>query len=170
MNDPSTTSSAPVGAGRWYVVRTNPHGERVAKAQLEAKGFEVYLPMMLDGTRFRPLFPRYEFVRFDPSTSSWRAIFSTIGVSDLMMSSRQVPLAVPEIEIQKIKDADDAGLLRLIPEEELPCNWKRGDRVRLLDLPIEATFQERVDTKRVAVLWEVLGRETRQVVHLARVA
>ncbi len=51
----------------WYAVHTKPHAEVQVRRTLDARGFDTYLPMLLqrkDG-RVQPLFAAYLFVRCD---------------------------------------------------------------------------------------------------------
>lgn len=87
---------------RDYVVQTHPCSEALAKANLEAHGFEVYLPTVIDEIRHgrmrekrleveAPLFPGYLFVRFDIGTDPWRVVSAAKGVKRLMGADSEHP-------------------------------------------------------------------------------
>jgi len=100
----------------WYVVQTHTNSEAKAAENLRRQGYEVYLPQMRRWRSharrrelvMRPLFPRYLFVRFDAETARWRAIFSTVGVSNLICEGDR-PLAVPQPVIAGIQEAEASG-------------------------------------------------------------
>ena len=87
---------------RWFVVRTHPNGEFKALSHILRQGFDAYLPRYLKRRRHArktdtvqsPLFPGYLFVGMDPETARWRALNSTVGVSELICHSGQ-PAPVP---------------------------------------------------------------------------
>src|SRR5262245_29828364 len=108
---------------RWYVAHTQANGEAKAAWHLRKQGFAVYVP------RYRkrrsharrvdfvpaPLFPRYLFVGFDPDVARWRAIRSTIGVSELVTNGER-PAAVPEGIVEAIMAREDeTGLVVVAP-------------------------------------------------------
>jgi len=73
----------------WYLIHTKPRQENAALLNLEQQGYECYLPILL-AEKLRqgslsvieePLFPRYLFIRLDPSggSQSWAPIRSTRG-------------------------------------------------------------------------------------------
>ena len=81
-------------AKRWFVVRTHPNGEFKALAHILRQGFDGYLPRYVKRRRHarktenvqKPLFPGYLFVGMDPERARWRALNSTVGVSELILS------------------------------------------------------------------------------------
>ena len=76
----------------WYVVHTRPRGEETARRHLMRQGFDAFLPQYLKRRRHarrtdwvpRPLFPRYIFIEMDLHCTRWRAIRSTVGITDLV--------------------------------------------------------------------------------------
>ena len=95
---------------RWYVVHSQPQNEIRADTHLRHQGFETYLPRHLRKRRHarkteivvKPLFPRYLFfVALDLKFDRWRAVHSTIGVSQLVTAG-DVPIPVPDGAVDEI--------------------------------------------------------------------
>jgi transcriptional antiterminator RfaH len=153
---------------RWYVVHTHPHAEQAAVENLRRQGFRTYLPRCRKRRRHarrtdmvvRPFFPRYLFVCLDLCHQRWRAIMSTVGVSDLVRFG-EMPAAVPDGVVESLIARECDGL----PAEPSVAETARpGDPVRLADGPfadLVARFQEMADAERVFVLLDLLGRKVR---------
>ncbi|HML07314.1 MAG TPA: transcriptional activator RfaH [Xanthobacteraceae bacterium] len=153
---------------RWYVVHTHPNAEAKANAHLGRQGFDTYLPRYLKKRRHArrvetvraALFPRYLFVAIDMATQRWRAISSTVGVSQLVCNGEE-PAAVPDNVIASLRQREDEnGLIRLPARPR----FAPGDRVRLLDGAFAdciALFEGMKDVERVSVLLDLLGRKVR---------
>lgn len=105
---------------RDYVVQTLPCFEAVAKANLEAKGFEVYLPTVVEEIRtgrlrekrttvLAPLFPRYLFVRMDLHDRAWRVIASVRGVQRMLGSDGEHPTPLPVRALGDLRERFAAG-------------------------------------------------------------
>ena len=168
-------SNNQAGGPRWYVVRSKPQAENMAAANLRHQGFEVYLPLALMMDRKtkqpvgRPLFPRYLFVRLDLTVDQWRAIFSTKGVQCLFCSGGGHPIAVGEACIANIRVRETDGIINMV--EVKPARvFVPGERVRIDDGELEGIFCEHVDDKRVLILLNILGRESRAITHSARLS
>lgn len=126
---------------RWHVVNVAAKFERdvekdgsfVAK-QIEAAGFEVYSPKLrrmvvppsrnlsraqrrikhvLGQEKIEPLFPRYEFVLFDPLSDPWHDIFRIVGVYG-MLCANNLPVPIPDVFIAGLKAKEVNGA---IPED-----------------------------------------------------
>lgn len=166
---------------RWYVVVTHAGQERLARMNLVRQGFDVYLPMRPPLTAnpkagAKPLFPRYMFVSVDLDRPGceWRALYSTIGVHDVLSvgaGEARKPRAIPSHWIDSIQAREVDGLVILKPKPESrfkagePCVVEIGERGGAL----EAVFLEPVDAKRVALLISLLGSDSRHVVPSASV-
>lgn len=162
---------------RWYVVQSQPNGERKAVVHLNRQGFSTYLPEYLKRRRHArrvdfaraPLFPRYLFVAIDTSTQRWRSIFSTVGVSRLICNGDQ-PVALPDQAIIAIQSREDSsGLVHL---QRRPA-FKVGDKIRLLDGAFSdclGVCESMKDNERVAILLDLLGRKVRVMVNVDTVA
>lgn len=158
-------------SSRWYVVQTHVNAEAKAAANLDRQGFAVYLPRYLKrrsharkvDTVARALFPRYLFVAIDLATQRWRAIQSTLGVSNLVCWSGQ-PASVEDGVINALKAReDDGGFVKLVRRSD----FSPGDKVRI----VEGAFIDNLalvegvsDHERVAVLLDLLGRKVRVLV------
>src|SRR5439155_10529333 len=118
---------------RWYVAHTQPHAEAKAAWHLRNQGFEAYLPRYLKRRSHArridhvpaPLFPRYLFVAIDLETERWRAVRSTVGVSELVLDGDR-PAPVPRGVVEDIRAREDErGYVRLRPRLDLA----RGDAI-----------------------------------------
>jgi transcriptional antiterminator RfaH len=99
-------------------------------------------------------------VSLDLSVDRWRSIFSTFGVSDLLMAGDS-PAAVPEGVIEQIRSREtDKGFVEL----GLPRGVGPGSPVRLIDglfTDASGVLERVADHCRVSVLLKLLGREVR---------
>jgi transcription antitermination factor NusG len=148
----------------WIVVQAKPAQERLAKDELEHKGFEVYLPMRLfedrkGEIRATPFFGRYLFARVTLDVERWKGIYTTRGVAGVLGCGMQ-PHGVNDQVVERIRQQEDGGFIRLGLAED--CLYTKGDRVAVGS--IEAVFSERVDSKRVAILVSLLQRADSRVV------
>jgi len=153
---------------RWYVAQTHPRAEAKAAAHLDRQGFRVYLPRFLKRRRHArkvdtvatPLFPRYLFVAIDPVTQRWRAIQSTVGVSQLVCNG-ELPTAVDDNIIADLRAREgDNGFVQLDQQPK----FNPGDKLRLLDGAFTdclGLYDGMRDGDRVAVLLDLLGRKVR---------
>ena len=161
---------------RWYVAQTHPRAEEKAAKHLDRQGFRIYLPRFLKrrchARRVEmvaaPLFPRYLFVAVDPVTQRWRAIQSTIGVSQLVCNG-DVPAAVEDNIIAEMRSReDDRGFVLF---DQRP-KFKNGDKIRLLEgafADMLGLFDSMRDGDRVAVLLDMLGQKVRVTVDVQSV-
>jgi len=153
---------------RWYVVRTHTHCEAKAKANLQRQGFEVYLPQYTKTRRYArkvenvraPLFPRYLFVRMDLTAHRWRAVHSSIGVSQLICNGDE-PTPVAQGIVSQIKSREDDDGLVVVARQ---ASFKKGQKVLVQAGPfahMDGVFDCADDKQRVFVFLELLGRITR---------
>jgi transcriptional antiterminator RfaH len=153
---------------RWYALRTKVNREKDVDRRLTDLGLEVFLPWMRArrriGSRFHwvlaPLFPGYVFCRLDMVMSGKAARYSP-GVKDFLTFGARIA-EVGEDIIQALRERCPGGIAQIDPVSAKP-----GDTVRINEGPfsgLEAVFQEFLKgSERVAVLLEILGRETRLV-------
>ncbi len=153
-------------AKSWFVVHTRANGEDAAAQHLARQGFGVYLPRYSKLWRHarrtervtRPLFPRYLFVALDLAVDGWRAVRSTIGVTDIIRRG-EAPVPVPSGVVEAIQAREDEnGCFAL------PSRLKAGEPVRLLDgafASLVGLCEGMADDERVVVLLELLGRKVR---------
>src|SRR5262245_24539352 len=105
---------------RWFLVHTQPKGERRAELHLGAQGFKTFLPQFDKTIRHArqlrtvrsPLFPRYLFVILDLARDRWLSVRSTVGVSRLFTQEGR-PVPVPVGIVESLLDHSDGTLTRL---------------------------------------------------------
>jgi transcriptional antiterminator RfaH len=161
----------------WYVVQTHANAELKTTQHLARQGFGFYLPRYLKQRRHArrietvpaPLFPRYVFVAVDMAAQRWRAIRSTIGVSDLVCAG-DAPAPVAPAIIDGLRQREDGrGFVRLEPRPP----FLRGERIRVVDGVFSTClglFEGVADRERVAILLDLLGRKVRVTLDLRAVA
>jgi transcriptional antiterminator RfaH len=154
------------GSG-WYLAQVRPNQFYIAEHNLARQGFPVFCPTQEEtrrrGGRFvtetRPLFPGYLFVSFNPTSSAWRTINSTYGVSRLVIFGGRVPAPVPQDLVAGLMTrCDEAG--HLLPSQVL----KPGEKAYVRSGPFAhfvATVEHLAPHRRVGVLLEILGSQTR---------
>ena len=135
---------------------------------MQRQGFQTFLPRLQRTvqdkgrfvTRATPLFPGYVFVAFDLHSAAPRKINATLGVSRLVANAGR-PTEVPQAIIDGLYARyDESGSV------SGDLSVSAGEEIRLLTGPF-ADFVATVDridpSKRIWVLIELLGRETRVV-------
>jgi transcription elongation factor/antiterminator RfaH len=150
------------GNERWYLVHTQPHGERKAEFHLGVQGFKAYFPQIQKTVRHArrlmtvraPLFPRYVFIILDVGRDRWLSVRSTVGVSSLFTCEDR-PVPVPQGVVEAlVARTDEAGLALF------DAGLTKGQTVRILSGPF-ADFVgtlERLDgAGRVRVLLTMMG-------------
>ena len=153
---------------RWFVARTHPNGEFKALGNVQRQGFDAYLPRYLKRRRHArktdtvqaPLFPCYIFIGMDPDLARWRALNSTVGVSQLICHGDR-PAPLPDSVVDDIRRReDDDGYVVLARQATL----RKGDRVRITRgamVDQVGIFEAPSDQHRVFLLLELLGRKMR---------
>jgi len=164
---------------RWYVAETEVNRERQAHYHIQAKGFEVYLPMRLAGAHARrvralPFFPGYLFVRLRLGEVGWSEVFSAVGFRSLLSSAAGKPLPVSDKVIAFVRENENDGFVSLDPYRKRTRGhaspFGKGEPVRIKDGVFQgliAIFEEPVDEKRARLLLSLLGRETRAEISIA---
>jgi transcriptional antiterminator RfaH len=151
---------------KWHVVYTKVREEFRALENLQAQGFEVFLPTCqvqkkLQGkiqVATEPLFPRYLFIRLSDVTSNWYPIRSTRGVSQLLRFGTSLyPVEIPETIVDCLKQ-------RCTKEEPLLELFKPGEMIEITQGPFKGLigFFEKLQTmpdglSRAILLVELLG-------------
>lgn len=155
----------------WHAVYTQPRMELWARSNLWERGIKVYLPLYRKRRRHArrndwvsaPLFPRYLFVRADLAHTGRRAIASARGVVNLVCCGSEPSNVHPSI-IDAIREReDDLGIIRL------ERSFGQGEPLRICEGPfvdLPAIFECESDDRRIVVLLNMLGRQTR--VRIAR--
>jgi transcriptional antiterminator RfaH len=153
---------------RWYAIRAKPNREKEVEKRLTDLHLEVFLPWLRTrrriGSRFHwvlaPLFPGYLFCRLDIVISGKAARYSP-GVKDFLTFGNRIAEVGNDI-IQALRERCPGGIAQI---EGMTA--KPGDAVRINEGPfsgLEAIFERSLKgSERVAVLLEILGRQTRLV-------
>ena len=148
----------------WYVARTNPRAEYLARDQLENKGVEYYLPVVSNqsprkGRQDAPLFPSYLFLRYDtesPESTSLRAI---PGLTGLVNFDGVAPLIPDDVIVhlrQLVAEMNESGGVRsrFKPGDQVWVRWGSGETEDLAEIVADTRSAQ----GRVRVLIEFLGR------------
>lgn len=158
---------------RWFAVRTQPRKERLALEHLARQDFETFCPMWRGAVRqsrhvrppLAPLFPSYVFAALDLERQRWRSINGTIGCIGLVaFGMRPVALPAGFVDAMRLASEDD-GEVGFAHELTL------GARVRVVGGTFDnmcGTLLEKSGAQRVAILLDVLNRETRVEIAAAR--
>jgi transcriptional antiterminator RfaH len=153
---------------KWYAIQTKVNRERDVEKRLTDLHLEVFLPWMQArrriGSKFHwmkvPLFPGYVFCHLDMVVSGKAARYSP-GVRDFLTFGSRVAEVGEEI-IESLRERCPNGVAQIDPVKAKP-----GDTVRINEGPfsgLEAIFEQKLKgSERVAVLLEILGRQTRIV-------
>ena len=151
---------------RWHALFTKPRMERRVGRRLASCGIEVFVPLLEYHGRTgnaldKPFFPRYIFARFDWRDEGVSRVQWTPGLSAVVTFDGK-PATLPDAWVEQMR----AALDELDGDEFL--SLKPGERVRVRSGPfrdVEAIFEQRMNGEdRVAILLEIMGRETRVIV------
>jgi transcriptional antiterminator RfaH len=154
----------------WLLVYTKPRAEALALEHLERQGFEVLCPLMRAQKLRRrkwtwieePLFPRYLFVGAS-ADQSWAPVRSTVGVASLVKFGGTYA-TVPEALIELLRSSVDQ------PEVHRPL-FQQGQKLRIVAGPyarLEVIFEMEEGDERATVLLDLLGRQSRVSVDVAK--
>lgn len=171
-----TGQSESKGPLAWIVVSANPGRVTFARQQLEARKFEVYLPMRLFENRkgetcARPFLDNYLFAHVPVMARDWGQIFSTPGVAGILGVTRDRAYGIKDSVVARIKAQEDAGYIRLgLLEDQAPASFAAGQRVKHVDSGVEALFVEQVDARRATILVSLFGRDSEHTVDLKHLA
>jgi transcription antitermination factor NusG len=123
------------GREPWYAIRTKSRHEKVVCNQLEADGFDSYLPTVQQYRQWSdrrklvdfPLFPGYVFVRTPQFLSQKVQILRKVGVIGFVNNGRGAA-PIPDGELNDV---------RLLLRNRIPCAshpyLKVGQRIRITD-------------------------------------
>ena len=141
----------------WYLLKTKPRQEIIAKQNLKNQGYGSFCPIVKINNRLVVLFPGYLFVQLNEKTQNWSPINSTKGVSHFVkfgLNFAKVPTSVIEfiktnqhITTDKIKNLN---------------KFKPGDKVQISDGAFKnwiAIFKCYKSDERVILLMNLLGCE-----------
>lgn len=153
---------------RWYAIQTKGNKEKDVAKRLTNLKLEIFLPWLRDrrriGSKFQwvlvPLFPGYLFCRLDILISGKTARYSP-GVKDFLKFGNEIT-EIPNDIIVALQERCPDGVAAIDP-----VAMSAGDFVKIDEGPfagLEAIFEKKMKgSERVAVLLEILGRQTRLV-------
>jgi transcriptional antiterminator NusG len=163
-------------AQKWYVVHTYSGFENKVKSVLEerirsAKKEELFSEILVPAEKViemikgkkkassRKFFPGYILVRMDLNEETWHLVKETPKVTGFV-GDRSNPVAIPDQEVEGIKNQMSEGLLR--PKHRM--TFEKGDQVQVVDGPF-SNFNGLVeavnpDKGKVRVLVSIFGRST----------
>jgi transcriptional antiterminator RfaH len=151
---------------RWLVAYTKPRLEQVALQNLERQHFETYLPLYkkFKNTEaspvpvLEPMFPRYIFFRPSTPQQSIETVRSTKGISHIVRFGFELGIVSADM-VASLREFEVSQNQATLQEMR---NFKVGQKVKLKHIALGA-FEgliQSVSKKRVAVLLEIMGRET----------
>ena len=141
----------------WYLIKTKPRQEKIAKQNLENQAYRTFCPIVKINNRFVVLFPGYLFVQLNEKTQNWSPINSTKGVSHFVkfgLNFAKVPISV--IKFIKTNQHLTADKLKDLNK------FKTGDKVQISDGAFKnwvAIFKCYKSDERVILLMNLLGQE-----------
>ena len=141
----------------WYLIKTKPRQEKIAKQNLENQGYGAFCPMAKINNQLAVLFPGYLFVQLNEKTQNWSPINSTKGVSHFVkfgLNFAKVPTSV--IEFIKTNQHITTDKLKNLNK------FKPGDKVQISDGAFKnymAIFKCYKSDERVILLMNLLGNE-----------
>lgn len=148
---------------RWYVLQTKPHKEAVVVGQLKLAGYETFFPVLRNCLTTKALFPSYVFVQLEVgSTADCRLVQFTRGVTRILGTRDDGPIAVPENVVSFLRQRADAkGVIvqELFKRAGEAVRAQRGllkDLVGILERPIDAAG-------RLHVLFKMFNQSVRAV-------
>jgi len=167
----------PADGLRWYCVRTRYEDEKLAAIQIGLAGFDVFAPTVWKPAmrarrdafgvlrparpaHLRPLFQRYQFVRFHLS-DNWQDIRELPGVDGILGTAPDRPVAMPAWAIEQIRSRCSENGCVYPSSPGQPENALVGKLVRLTEGPM-TSFEgicDWSDSKRVRVLLSLFGRD-----------
>ena len=141
----------------WYLIKTKPRQEKIAKQNLENQGYVAFCPITKINNKLVILFPSYLFVQLNEKTQNFSPIYSTKGVSYFVkfgLNFAKVPTCV--IEFIKTNQHITAEKLKDLKK------FKPGDKVQISDGVFKnymAIFKSYKSNDRIILLMNLLGNE-----------
>ena len=141
----------------WYLIKTKPRQEKIAKQNLENQGYVTFCPITKINNKLVILFPGYLFTQLNDKTQNWSPINSTKGVSHFVkfgLNFAKVPTSV----IKFIKTNQHITTEKLINLNQ----FKPGDKVQISDGVFKnymAIFKSYKSDERIILLMNLLGKE-----------
>jgi transcriptional antiterminator RfaH len=157
---------------QWYVVRTKPNREEIARCHLELQRFKVYLPQTIKIIKHarktqrvkRPLFPGYLFLHLTNSEEKWTTIGSTIGtIGPLRFNTHYPTVPSQVIELLKAKEACKGYI------ESMGKKFDRGQKIMISEgewQGLTGVFQTIKGSDRSIILLNLLKRQVKTDIHI----
>jgi len=161
----------------WYAVHTHPRAETRVVNHLKRQGFDTYLPLFLKRRCHSrrvdwvpsPFFPRYLFVGMNIEKVRWRAVRSTVGVSNFVCLGES-PIKVPTDILKLLRSREDEnGFVKLGSSSQI----HPGDQVRIIDGALGdlvAIVKELHGLDRITLLLRLMGRQVSVNTSLERIS
>ncbi len=135
---------------RWYALWTHSHCEQLVRGQLDARGFEVFLPTVgvwswRAGVKHRirrPLFPGYLFVRDELCGVRYVEVLNARGLVGVLGGQDGSPGEISSTEIDAIRALVNSDL----PASPYPY-LQTGQRVRITEGPLSGVEGVLVDRR-----------------------
>jgi len=141
----------------WYLIKTKPRQEKIAKQNLENQDYGTFCPMAKINNRLVVLFPSYLFVQLNEKTQNWSPINSTKGVSHFVKFGWNFAKVSTDV-IEFIKTNQ-----HITTEKFIKLNkFKPGDKVQISDGVFKnfmAIFKSYKSDERIILLMNLLGHE-----------
>lgn len=148
----------------WIVTRTKPKAEFIAQMNLQAQGYETYLPLVSIDGEMSPLLPAYLFVDVSARDGLWRPINNTRGIfSHGVLMTGERPSQVPQRDVDAMRLREEGGVIR-IRTKPIAVPFERGDTVKITEGAFggfSAIFDQAVAKDRIALFLEYMGRKVR---------
>lgn len=165
-HDTSLDGPTLVGTG-WYVARTKPQSEYLARDYLEARGIECFLPTLTTpmprrGRKDAPLFPGYLFARYDLGEWGTEFLRWGHGLVGIVAFDGFAP-AIPADAIDALRyrveaiNAWDGAWIRFQPGDAVAVRLGSRDSEHFAEVATQPISPK----GRVRVLLEFMGRLTR---------
>lgn len=182
QNNKVRSSNMGVTADIWYVAYTAPRQELLALTNLRQQGFQTYLPLYktikkratkrettaesgLSLVVHEPMFPRYMFFKPSSHRQSISAVRSTRGVSNIVRFGNQFAV----VQSDTLAAIQEQEQLRNHIDLEATVALKPGQHVRMNNVHMQGLegLVHSVSSKRLVVLMEILGHQTKVKVNRA---
>ena len=141
----------------WYLIKTKPKQEKIAKQNLENQGYGTFCPLANINNQLIVLFPGYLFVQLNEKTQNWSPINSTKGVSHFVkFGSNFAKVSISVVEFIKSHQHITSEKFKKLNK------FKSGDKVQISDGAFKnwmAIFKCYKSDERVILLMNLFERE-----------
>jgi transcription antitermination factor NusG len=101
----------------WFAIETRPRHEKKVSIGLRDKGVDIFLPLFSEKHNWSdrrriiemPVFPRYVFVRIEPTVSARIPVLRTSGVMSFV-GNRGIGTAIPDVQVESVRSVISLGL------------------------------------------------------------